>query len=521
MTRVSPDEEKLSGRVFLVGAGPGDPSLITLRGLQCLNQADCVLFDGLVNLSLLDYAPGAQKISVGKHGKIPIWQQSEINLEMIRLAREGKTVVRLKGGDPAVFGRTAEELEALSDNGIPFEVVPGITAALAVSAYCGIPLTHREHASAVALITGQQQADAPEDMDWGALAAFPGTLSIYMGVTTSRTWTSKLMAAGKPADTPAAIVRRCSWSDQQVILCRLDEVAEQLTPYSRLRPPVLVVVGPVAHLGQCWNWFQQRPLFGCGIWIPRASHQSEQLRADLIELGAAVVAEPVVQIEPPSDLSELARAEVLLRGQCLQGVTFSSANGVDGLMSYLLANDNDVRILAGVRLAAVGPATAQQLKRYGLKADIVPKSDFSAEGLLASVGENLQGEHWLITTTNRSRTTLVDHLRSRGAMVTSCLTYQTTPCAQPGIHLQHALENRQVDLALITSSALGELAFELLGDQAAYVSPVALSPSIAQSLESLGWPPLAVAQANTTDSLIKAVLQAAGQGSTKRGHRPA
>jgi len=509
MTAVYSDFETDSvGKVFLVGAGPGDPLLITLRAIQCLQRADCVLYDGLVNLALLDYAPQAIKISVGKHGKSPIWQQSQINHEMIRLARQGKTVVRLKGGDPAVFGRTAEELEALSNFQIAFEVVPGITAALAVAAYAGIPLTHRDHASAVALVTGQQQEHAPEDLDWAALAHFPGTLSIYMGVTTSDVWTSKLISAGKPADTPAAIVRRCSWRDQQVIQCRLDEVAAKLTPYSKMRPPVLVVVGPVAGIGHQWNWFERQPLFGCGIWIPRASHQSEELRSRLVEFGANVIAEPVVRILPPSEPTELLQALQLLKNHSIQGITFSSTNGVNGLIQFLLAQDADVRLLANVRLAAVGPATAEQLLRYGLKADILPDAEYNAEGLLECLGQSVKGEHWLVTTTNRSRTTMVERLQSIGATVTQCLSYQTTPCTEPGIYLSDALESNQVDFAVITSSALGDLAFQLLGNYARDVSPIALSPSIAESLEKLGWPSIAVAKSNTMTSLVEAVTTA-------------
>ncbi len=258
------------GKVYLVGAGPGDPGLITVRGLECLRSADYVLYDGLINSSLLDWAEKAICISVGKHGGDPIWSQSEINAKLVELAQKGATVVRLKGGDPAVFARTAEELAVLSASGIPFEVVPGITAALAAASYVGIPITHRDYASAVALVTGQQQPDAASDIDWGALAKFPGTIVFYMGVTTVAQWSAKLIAAGKAPDTPTAIVRRCSWGDQTVVRCRLDEVTPALTPASKMRPPVIVIVGAVASLGESFDWFSSRPLAGCGVLITRA-----------------------------------------------------------------------------------------------------------------------------------------------------------------------------------------------------------------------------------------------------------
>lgn len=498
---------KRMGRVFLVGAGPGDPRLLTLRGLQCLQKADCVLFDGLVNPSVLDFAPQAEKNCVGKHGKTPIWQQSAINDELIRLARLGKTVVRLKGGDPAVFARTAEELEALESNGIAYEVVPGITAALAVAGYAGIPLTHRDHSSAVALVTGQQSEDAPHGIDWEALAKFPGSLSIYMGVTTSKNWTSELIAFGKPPETPAAIVRRCSWSDQQTIYCRLDEVAGHLTSASKMRPPVLVIVGEVAHLGKPWNWFERQPLFGCGVWIPRAAHQTEELRDRLLDLGANVIAQPIVQMGVPSDTTSLEVGLEFIKNRQVQGIAFASTNGVDGLMQALFAQGGDSRSMASVRLAAVGPATARQLAVYGLRADVVPESDFSASGLVAQLGESVRGEHWLVSSSNQSGDSLPSGLRQFGAQVTECLTYVTTPCSDPGGYFASALEAGQVHFAMITSCHIARLSAELLGQHKQSVQPIAISSRVAGTLEQLEWPAAAIAQNNSVDELVEAILR--------------
>lgn len=251
------------GFVALVGAGPGHPELLTLRGCNWLSRCDVVLYDGLSNTDMLVHSPQAECICVGKHGQSRIWKQTEIIDEILRHALLGKTVVRLKGGDPAVFARTSEEVDALVAAAIPFEVVPGITAALAAGSYAGIPITHRGIASAVALVTGHEEPGKPESaIDWSALAVFPGTLVIYMGVTTAEAWTTALIEAGKDPATPCAIVRRCSMNDQQQIHCRLDDVAGHLTPASRFRPPVITIVGEVTRLAETMDWFSKRPLHG-------------------------------------------------------------------------------------------------------------------------------------------------------------------------------------------------------------------------------------------------------------------
>ncbi|MCA9197787.1 MAG: uroporphyrinogen-III C-methyltransferase, partial [Planctomycetales bacterium] len=233
---------QLPGKVYLVGAGPGDPGLLTLRAQQCLAQADVVLYDYLVNVRILRHAPpNAELVCSGGHGRHNKWPQPKINQRMIDEALAGKCVVRLKSGDPIIFGRAAEEFDALIANQIPFEVVPGITAALAAGSYAGLPLTHRDSASSVAFVTGHQQANNPTPLDYQALAQFPGTLVFYMGVTTAKTWSSELIRHGLPADTSVALVRRCSWPDQQTIRCRLDEVAERVTPYQKFPPPAIAV----------------------------------------------------------------------------------------------------------------------------------------------------------------------------------------------------------------------------------------------------------------------------------------
>lgn len=498
------------GRVYLVGAGPGDPGLITVRGEQCLQKADVVLYDGLANPQLLELAPHAECICVGKHGQTPIWTQADINAKLVELAQTGRVVVRLKGGDPAVFARTAEELEALVEADVPFEVVPGITAALAAASYVGIPLTHREHASAVAFVTGQQQtASEPQPIDWEALARFPGTLVLYMGVTTAEQWTRELMSAGKDGTTPAAIVRHCTWRDQQVIRCQLQEVTQILNSPQPLRPPVIVLVGAVAALGQEFDWFSGRLLRGCGVLVTRPVGQADELLFPLRELGAEGYHLPVLEVVPPSDHSLLDAALKQVVSRAVDGITFSSSNGVDGFLRYLFQQGHDARRLAGLSLAVVGPATADRLRHYGLKADIVPageRADYSAASLVHALGSSVSGQTWIVTTTNRTRPTMRAGLEQHGAKILEALSYETRPARELPLPIRGALEAGQIDFVTITSAAIADAAHELLGPWKEQVKPIALSEQVAEHLNRLAWPAVALAAQNRSAALVDAIV---------------
>jgi len=498
------------GKVYLVGAGPGDPKLITVRGQECLESADVVLYDALANPQLLHLAPQAELICVGKHGQTPIWKQADINAKLVELAQQGLIVVRLKGGDPAVFARTAEELEVLSAANIPFEVVPGITAALAAASYVGIPITHRQHASAVAFVTGQQQSsDPPQPIDWDALARFPGTLVLYMGVTTVGDWTSNLLSAGKPASTPAAIVRRCSWSDQSVVRCSLGVVAEQLQSSKRVRPPVIVIVGEVAALGTGFDWFSARPLHGCGVLVTRAAGQDSELVDKLYELGADVFQQAVVEFTPPSDFSSLDVAIAQICAGQVSGLTFSSSNAVDGFFDRLHGSGGDARNLAGVRIATVGPATAQRLKHYGVRADLQPSAEcsFSAAGLLTTLANSsLTGQTWIVTTTNRSRDTLANGLRARGAEVHEARCYESQRITEISPAIRAALKSSQIQFVTITSSQIAEACFDLLADYRGQLQPLSLSEKISNDLTQLGWSAVAQAKQHTIQSLVESLV---------------
>lgn len=499
-----------TGKVYLVGAGPGDPGLITVRGRACLEFAEVVLYDGLANAQLLRLAPQAECISVGKHGQSPIWTQTDINAKLVELGKQGRKVVRLKGGDPAVFARTAEELEVLAAAGIPFEVVPGITAALAAASYVGIPITHRQYASAVAFVTGQQQADSlPQPINWQALADFPGTLVLYMGVTTVDEWTASLLAAGKSAATPAAIIRRCSWSDQSVLRCTLGEVAEQLQSGQRVRPPVIVIVGEVAALGTDFDWFSARPLHGCGVLVTRTQDQSDDLVSQLEELGAEVYQQPVVSIAPPQDFSSLDAAIKKIQSGAVSGLSFSSSNGVDGFFARLRYQGLDARSLAGVCLVAVGPATATRLEAYGVRADVLPSAEqlYSAVGMLAALPGSLVGQTWVVTTTGRSGDTLPAGLRQRGAAVTEALCYDAQPVAELRPEIHSALQAGRIQVVTVTSSLWAEACHALLAEFINQLQPLSLSDKTTRKLAELGWPAAEQAEQHTSAALVAALLR--------------
>jgi uroporphyrinogen III methyltransferase/synthase len=493
----------MKGRVYLIGAGPGDPGLLTLRGAELLGRADVVLYDGLSNSDLLRHAPQAEHICVGKHGHSRIWCQGEIIEEILSHARAGRIVARLKGGDPAVFARTAEEVDAIATANIPLEIVPGITAALAAGSYAGIPLTHRGLASAVALVTGHEEPGKSESaLDWRALAQFPGTLVIYMGVTTAGVWTHALLEAGKRPDTPAAIVRRCSLSDQQTIRCRLDEIAGQLTPASKLRPPVIVILGPVTELAETMNWVQRRPLFGQTILVTRPADQAESLAAPLRDLGATVLMQPAIEVGPLDDWADVDKAiDSLDRSDV---IVFCSQNGVRYFLSRLIESGKDVRALAEVQIAAVGSKTAQTLNEFHLQADIVPP-DFRAESLAKQLAPIAAGKRISIIRASRGHDVLADALASAGAEVAQVAAYRHSDVPQADSEILELAQAGKIDWITVTSSATAESLVKLFGDSLKQSKLASLSPVTSESLRDLGFEVAAEANPYTTESLIDVI----------------
>ena len=497
-----PEPTNEGGIVYLIGAGPGDPGLLTLRGAQLLSRCDVVLYDGLSNAQLLSHAKNAQHICVGKHGQKRIWRQEEIIEEMLAHARKGLKVVRLKGGDPAVFARTAEEVDALREANLPFEVVPGITAALAAGSYAGIPITHRKLASAVALITGHEEPGKSKSaLDWDALAKFPGTLVIYMGVTTAGVWTKALLDAGKSPDTPAALIRRCSHRDQRTVHCRLDEVADRLTPASKFRPPVIVIRGPVTQLAETMNWLEHKPLFGQTVLVTRPADQAESLASPLQELGANVLLQPAIEIGPPADWSEV--DDVIGRLKEIDTLVFCSRNGVRYFMDRLL-QQNDIRALAGVDLAVVGSQTSRALAQYHVRPSVVPP-DFTARSLATILAGDAKGKRIVVLRASRGDDVFTDRLTQAGATVTSAVAYQHTDVTQADEKVSEAINSGQVDWVTMTSSATAVSLCKLFGDAIKKTKIASLSPVTTKAILGLGYHVHAEADPYTAESLAQAI----------------
>jgi uroporphyrinogen III methyltransferase/synthase len=493
--------------VYLVGAGPGDAGLLTLRGAECLRSADVVLYDYLASPELLSHVRGeAERICLGRHGHGRLMSQTEINAAMIRHAKNGRKVVRLKGGDPAIFARLGEELAALSAAGIAYEIVPGVTAAQAASSHASIPLTDRDEASCVAFVTGQERSDkgSDEPLDYAALAKFPGTLVFYMGVTTAGTWSRALVEHGKRADTPVAIVRRCSLADQQTFFTTLGELGE-LVQTTKLRPPAVVIVGDVAKQRDVSNWFTTRPLFGRTILITRPEQQSDELATRLQNLGANVLRQAAITIDPPADWAAVDRAIEQLPE--LDWLVFSSSNGVEHFLGRLLALGHDMRRVAGVRLAAIGPGTVAALAEFSLKADLQPDT-FRAEALAEALAPTVRGKRVLLVRASRGREVLAEMLAASRATVEQVVAYESRDVAAAGEDIFRDLAAGQIDITTVTSSAIAQSLVRMFGEELRKTRLAAISPLTAGALAELGFPAAIVAESYTAEGLVDAILAA-------------
>jgi uroporphyrinogen III methyltransferase/synthase len=473
--------------VFLVGAGPGDPGLLTLRAVELLGSADVVLYDRLIPPGALRHArPEAELVYVGKQGGGPQMPQEEIDRLLVEHGRSGKRVVRLKGGDPLVFGRGGEEALRLREAGIGFEIVPGITAGVAAPAYAGIPVTHRELASGVAFVTGHEDTDKPESaLDWAALARFPGTLVFYMGVRALPRIADKLQAEGRPADEPVAVVERGTLPGQRTVLATLADVAAKAEAEG-IRAPAVTLVGPVAALREDLAWLERRPLHGKTVAVTRARAQASPLAARLRELGADVIEAPAIRTESlPTDLPELAGYDLLV---------VSSPNGAHALFAHL----RDARDLAGLRVAAMGPGTARALKEHGVEADIVPRRSV-AEGMVEALAE-IDTRRVLIARGKEGRDVLPDALRERGAEVDVVALYETVP--EPLGANELAAVERADYVTFTSASTVRNLGVEALGAG----KVVSIGPATSAELRAHGREPDIEADPHTPDGLVDAVL---------------
>ncbi|MDE2060517.1 MAG: uroporphyrinogen-III C-methyltransferase [candidate division NC10 bacterium] len=441
------------GKVYLIGAGPGDPGLFTLRGVTCLREADVIVYDYLANPRLLSYArPDAELIYVGKKGgNSDVATQAEIDRLLIEKALTGKVVARLKGGDPFIFGRGGEEGEELFQAGIPFEVVPGITSAIAVPAYAGIPLTHRDYTSSVAILTGHEDPSKQTSLiAWEKVATGIGTLVFLMGCGNLPTIVDKLLEYGRSKDTPAAVMHWGTKPEQETVAGTLENIVA-LAQMRGLGPPAVLVVGDVVRLRERLNWFERRPLFGKRILVTRTREQAGRF-AELLEgQGAEVVEVPLIEIVPPKSWKPMDQA--IERLEAYGWVIFTSVNGVDAFFRRLREHRQDARRLGAARICAIGSATADTLERHNIIPDIVP-AEFRAEGVIEALTPyDLQGAKILLPRAEVARDLLPIELERRGATVEVVPVYRTVRSPTARDLLKPLLQDRKIDLVTFTSSS--------------------------------------------------------------------
>lgn len=499
--------------VSLVGAGPGHPGLLTIRAVECLREASLVLYDKLVPAAMLDHAsPLAEKRCVVELASHHVDRYSPVQTAMITAARLGRRVVRLKGGDPCMFGRAGEEAQALHAAGIPFEIVPGVTAALGAAAFAGIPLTHRRHASAVAFVTGHENPAKPESaLDWRALAQFPGTLVIYMGMSRLDKIVHALLEQGKDPQTPAAAVQHATSGDQRTVEAPLADLPGAVRA-GGLSAPAVILIGAVVALRADLCWFDKLPLFGKRVLVTRPRHQAGDMVQRLTQLGAQSYVLPAVDIRPPDDWRPVDEAlNTLARFHWL---VFTSANGVYALLDRLLQGGRDLRHLSGVKLAAIGPKTAEALRHYHLYPDLVP-ARFQSEDLAAALLEHIRpGDHVLLARADRGRDVLRTEL-ARHCTVEQVTVYAQVDAIAPDDPILDHVRRGEVDYITLTSSNIAKSlvrsldATSLARLQSGEIRLVSISPVTSSDVRALGLPVAAEATVATTEGLIDALVRLA------------
>ena len=492
MLRLDPFQRNVPmkpGIVYLIGAGPGDPGLITVRGRDCLRAAEVIVYDYLANPALLAEAPQAEKIYVGKSKGLHHLPQEEINALLVNLARQGKVVARLKGGDPYVFGRGGEEALCLHQAGIPFEVIPGVTAAFAAGAYAGIPLTHRDYTTSLGLFTGHEDpAKKLSTLDWEKLATGVGTLVFYMGMSNLDTIASELIKHGRSPQTPVAVIRWATLPRQETLIAPLADIAAAVTA-ADFKPPAIIIVGEVVALRAQLAWFDRKPLFGKTILLTRAAEQAGEFTTILQDLGAQVVECPTICLDPVSDPAELDAAMVDLAS--FAWLILTSGNAVRFFFARLAAFGLDARALGRCRVCAVGPKTAAAIRAFGVNPDLVPP-DYKAEGVVTALaGLLLGGEKILYPRADKARDVITVGLAALGAEVLAPVAYcNSLPVALPAEAVV-ALEEGTIDAVCFTASSTVENLHAILGEPEfrRLIAPLAIAsigPITSKSCGKLG-----------------------------------
>ena len=509
------------GLVSLVGAGPGDPDLFTVGGVARLAQADVVVYDRLANPALLHHArPGAQLIYAGKLPDRHALTQDEINAALVEHGRAGKRVVRLKGGDPFVFGRGGEEAEALIAAGVAFEVIPGVTSAIAAPAYAGIPVTHRALASSFAVITGHEDPLKDDSsIDWPKIARGADTLIFLMGVGRLDEIARRLIEHGRAASTPAAVIEWGTLPRQRTVSGALATIAADAAA-AGIGSPAVTVVGEVARLRAGLRWFDARPLFGKRVLVTRTRQQASDLSRLLAAQGAEPVELPALEIVLAADEREVARAINTLRTSGYGWTIFTSANAVDIFLGHLRAAGLDARAFGRTRIASIGSGTADALTRHGLRADLIPER-YIAEGLVDALAlRPMRGARVLLPRGQDARETLVDALAARGAVVDQLTLYAAAVPDHPEAEGLRRLRAGEIDIATFASSSAVRNLIAMLGDPAALraVRIAAIGPITAQSLRDAGLEVHIMPEIHTVEALVQALAEdAASEGPRARG----
>lgn len=502
------------GKVYLIGAGPGDPKLITVRGLEAIRKADVVVYDRLASPRLLRHMkPGAEKVFVGKLPDKHMLKQGEINQLLVDLAQSGRTVVRLKGGDPAVFGRVGEEAEALAEHGLEFEWIPGVTSAIAVPAYAGIPVTHRDFTSSFSIVTGHEYPSKTYgNVDWNHLAKASGTLVLLMGVANIGNITAALISGGMQADTPVALIRWGTWMEQRTLVGTLETI-EAKVKESGFSSPAVIIVGDVVKLREKIAWFEKKPLFGRRILVTRARSQASELAEAIDELGGEAIECPVIVTQAAAEAAgEI--SETIREIDNYQWLLFTSANGVQYFFQACMDHGVDVRRLAGLRIGVVGTKTAAALKERGLLPDVMPvtfQGDELARELLPHVHP---GDRVLLARAKVAREELPELLRAHGAEVTVLPLYETVVSSEGAEEAYELLKEGRIHAVTFTSSSTVRNLLEVLrglgeADPAACLTntrTICIGPITAETAISCGLTVDAVAKEATTESLLEALL---------------
>lgn len=469
---------KSKGICYLVGSGPGDPGLLTLKGKECIEAADVLVYDYLCNPELLRFAkPEAERMYVGKKAKDHTMSQADINALLVRLAKEGKTVARLKGGDSVLFGRGAEEACELAKAGVRFEIVPGITSAIAGPAYAGIPVTHREHCSQLTIFTGHEDPTKGwSTLSYEKIAKADGTKIFLMGVERIEEITAELVKHGAAADTPMALVRWATLGRQETLTGTLGDMAAKVKA-AGFKAPAVAVIGAVVNEREKLNWFETKPLFGKRIVVTRTRHQAGALTKQVADLGADVIELPTIRIEEPQDL--LAFGELVRDAHQYEWLVFTSPNGVDAFFKMFYKLYSDAREIGGCKIAAIGPGTAEKIRSYHLAVDLMPEKNFVAEGLVKAFKDhqNIENTSILWVRADEAREVIASQLTAQGAIVDEAIAYRTVAETEDNLEALARIQEEGADLITFTSSSTVEhfLALGLplpKGCQIASIGPV-------------------------------------------------